>query len=143
MVGRISSMYVFSGSALPVSTFPSSEFQMEAQSVIPGRTVRIAFSSSVYRSVNFFTSGRGPAILISRVSTLINWGNSSSLCRRKYLPIRVGNHPFRRNPSNHRNHPTIQSSVVCPLSSDLWNLAPIFSASTTMVRNLKIRKGCP
>lgn len=59
-VGRISSKYARSGSLAPARTKPSFEFQIDAQSVTPGRTLKIALSSPENRAVNFFTSGRGP-----------------------------------------------------------------------------------
>src|SRR5216684_1090157 len=77
--GRISSRYVFSGSGLPASLAPSSEFAIEAQSVIPGRTLRMAFSSVLNIATYCSTSGRGPTRLISPFTTFSSCGNSSSL----------------------------------------------------------------
>src|SRR5471030_320432 len=88
---------------------------MDARSVIPGFTSNTFFCSSLYILTYLGTSGLGPTRLICPLKTFINCGSSSSLYFLKNAPILVILLSF----------PT----VIC---------LPNFSASTTIVLNLKI-----
>ena len=57
--------------------------------VIPGLALRTIGMYWPYRRISSSVMGRGPTRLISPLSTLINWGNSSSDVRRKHPPSRV------------------------------------------------------
>ena len=68
---------------------PSSEKTIEEKSVMPGLTDSNSFSACVYKSVSFFTFGRGPTKLISPSKTFHSCVNSSSLYLRIKCPTEV------------------------------------------------------
>src|SRR5579862_472044 len=114
-----SAKYLSGSSASARIAFKSLNF-MDEKSVIPGGTSRIAISSGVYKRVYSSTSGLGPTRLISPFKTLKSCGNSSSLCARSHLPIRV-----------------IRGSVSAV------DVPPTDSALATMVLNFIILKNLP